>query len=84
MWLEYIASHLKNIKYYIKHQTTQEVQQAMQACINIHQSPNKFKTINYIKQKIPKLAVHQRIKCTSDNGCRYICIYENNMKKHWS
>ena len=56
----------------------------MQACMDIHQNPNKLETIDYIKQKIPELAVHQGIKCASDNNYRYICIYENNMKKHWS
>ena len=84
MWPKYIANHLKNVKHRIKHQTTQKMQQAMQAHMDIHQSPNKFETINHVEQKIPELAIHQGVKCTSDNGCKYICVRKNNMKKHWS
>ena len=43
----------------MRHKTTEEMQQIMQAHMDIHQNPSEFNVVNSnIKKKIPQLKLH--------------------------
>ena len=47
MWLNQVANHLKSAIHCIKHQETIEIQEAVQAHMDMYQNPSKFEEIRW-------------------------------------
>ena len=86
VWPGQIGSHLKGVGHRMRHKTAEEMQQTVQARMDVHQNPSEFDVVNgNVEKRVPQLKLHRGLQCMFDGShCGYVCISTNNMNKHWS